>query len=589
VIYQLFVRLFGNTNETRKPFGLLAENGCGKFADINAAALVSLKEMGFNHVWLTGILEQASGTPYPGRPADAHEILKGTAGSPYAIRDYYDVCPDYAVDPEKRMEEFGELVARCHEHGLKVIIDFVPNHVARSYVCSSRPLESLGEGDDKEVFFATNNNFYYLKPGDPGDGPPLRLPSAPNEHYGPEAEYGKVTGNNVISWTPSINDWYETIKLNYGHDFTTGRDTAHLPGADAAVADVPKTWKAMDAILAFWQELGVDGFRVDMAHMIPMEFWRWSVKRARARKADVFFSAEAYDRDPAKLTEGNVLEELLDAGFDAVYDKPSYDVAEGIYEKGKWANDFDGPNFEGKRFHQALRFAENHDEVRVACPEVWGGHGMEVGKPASAVLFGLGRGPIMIYSGQEIGETGGDKAGFSQDVTRTTIFDYWSMKEFVKWVNGGKYDGAPLSDAQKNLRVWYGKLLKVLAQPGFTKGEFYGLNFFNRENEYFGRLEGEEVSGHWLYSFLRHDAASGQSFLLIANFHPTQDMADVKVRIPREAWKLLSRDADPQWAFTDRLEGSWHTVVDRELLESEGISFGELEALNVAVLEISKW
>ena len=214
---------------------------------------------------------------------------------------------------------------------------------------------------------------------------------------------------------------------------------------------------------------------------------------------------------------------------------------------------------------------------------------MLVGKAASAVLFGMGRGPVMIYSGQEIGEAGGDLAGFSQDVKRTTVFDYWSMKEFVKWVNGGKYDGALLGDAQKRLRAWYGKLLSVLAQPGFTKGEFYGLNFFNRENEYFGRLEGEEVSGHWLYSFLRHDAASWQSFLMIANFHPTQDMAEVRVRIPRDAWDFLGRSGDEKWAFTDRLEGSWHTVADRDLLEGDGVLFGELEALNVAVLEISKW
>ncbi|NJM37342.1 MAG: alpha-amylase, partial [Akkermansiaceae bacterium] len=158
VIYQLFVRTFGNTNETRKINGALAENGCGKFFDINDAALSSLKEMGFTHLWLTGVLEQASGTAYPARPADDPDILKGIAGSPYAIKDYFDVCPDYAVDPEKRLEEFKELLGRCAAHGLKVIIDFVPNHVARSYKSDVRPEFSFGRDDDRSVFFDRENH-----------------------------------------------------------------------------------------------------------------------------------------------------------------------------------------------------------------------------------------------------------------------------------------------------------------------------------------------------------------------------------------------------------------------------------------------
>ncbi len=589
VIYQLFVRLFGNTNETRKKDGTIGENGCGKFADINDAALSSLKEMGFTHIWLTGVIEQSSGTDYPGRPADDRDILKGRAGSPYAIRDYFDVCPDYAVDPSRRLEEFREVVDRCHAHDLRVIIDFVPNHVSRCYASDVHPEHTFGEGDDRDVFFARDNHYYYLKAGDPGDGPPLKLPGSGDGFFGPEAEYGKVTGNNVISWKPSVHDWYETVKINYGHDFTTGRDTSHLPGPDAPGADVPKTWRTMDEILSYWQALGVDGFRADMAHMVPMEFWRWAVKRARGRQPGVFFSAEAYNNDPAKLTEGHVLDALLDAGFDGVYDKHTYDVAEGIFEKGKWANDFDGQEFVSARFHHSLRFVENHDEVRVACPEVWGGHGMQAGKPSSAVVLGMGRGPIMIYSGQEVGEAGGDEAGFSTDHKRTTIFDYWSMKEFVKWVNGGRYDGGGLGEEQKQLRTWYGKLLKVLGRDAFTKGEFFGLNWFNREHAGFGRVDEETVSGHWVYAFLRHDAESGESFLVVANFHPTRDLADVSILIPEGAWQFLGREKDAQWVFHDRLEGHWRGVTERELLDKDGVNVGELEAMSAAVLEISKW
>lgn len=584
VIYQLLVRTFGNTNQTRKINGTLAENGSGKFNDINEAALVSLKDMGFTHVWLTGVLEQASGTAYPGRPADAPDILKGIAGSPYAIRDYFDVCPDYAVEPEKRLEEFKELLDRCRTHGLQVIIDFVPNHVARSYHSDVRPEFTFGAGDRHDVFFDPDNHFYYLGPNDPGGGPPLKLPTAGmpgcDGLFAPETEFGRVTGNNVISWAPSINDWYETVKLNYGHDFTKGRATEELPDMDAALSEVPKTWRTMDGILAYWQEMGVGGFRCDMAHMIPMEFWRWAVKRARCRDEDVFFSAEAYDNDPAKLTDKDVLDELLDAGFNAVYDQPTYRLLEAVYHAGKWANDLDSLTFTGKKFHESLRYAENHDEVRIASPKTWGGLGMKTGKPVSAVLFCMGRGAVMLYNGQEVGEPAVGSEGFSGDNARTTIFDYWSMPEFSKWVNGGKYNGGELSAEQKALRAWYGKLLHAIKSPAFTQGEFYGLNHANLGNPKFGRVGDETASGHWLYAFIRHDPATGESYLIVANFHGSETLRDVKVDIPRNAWEFMNRTDQPSWQFTDTLDSSWSGLSD-----SEGVMLPDLAPCSALILK----
>ncbi|GAA5116260.1 hypothetical protein JIN84_19300 [Luteolibacter yonseiensis] len=585
VIYQLLVRTFGNTNETRRINGTLAENGCGKFNDINDAALGSLKDMGFTHLWLTGVLEQASGTAYPGRPADAPDILKGIAGSPYAIKDYFDVCPDYAIDPLKRLEEFKALLDRCDTHGLKVVIDFVPNHVARSYQSDVKPELSFGAGDRHDVFFDRDNHFYYLGPEDPGEGPPLKLPTAGmpgcSGLFEMETICGRVTGNNVISWAPSIHDWYETVKLNYGHDFTRGRATGDLPGAGADVSEVPKTWRTMDEILAYWQGMGVGGFRCDMAHMIPMEFWRWAVKRARARHEDVFFSAEAYDSDPAKLTDKDVLDELLDSGFDAVYDHPAYRLLEAVYDGGKWANDLDPLTFTGKKFHQSVRYAENHDEVRIANPKVWGGLGMKTGKPVSAVLFGMGRGAVMLYSGQEIGEPAVGSEGFSGDNARTTIFDYWSMPEFVKWVNGGKYDGGRLGDEQKSLRGWYGKLLGAIGSPAFTQGEFYGLNHANHGNPKFGRIGDETASGHWLYAFIRHDPGSGESALVVANFHGSETLRGVKVDIPRNAWEFMNRTEKPSWRFTDTLDSGWAGESD-----AEGLALPDLPPCGAMILKI---
>lgn len=592
VIYQALVRTFGNTNETRKPHGTLADNGCGRFNDFNDAALAAIVDLGCTHLWLTGVLEQASGTAWPDRPADDPDILKGLAGSPYAIRDYFDVCPDYASDPARRLEEFRKLLARCREHGLAPLIDFVPNHVARSYGSDVKPELSFGSGDDRSVFFARDNHFYYLRDSDPGGGPPLRLPTAGKPgcdgRFEPEHEFGRVTGNNAISWAPGIGDWYETVKLNYGHDFTTGRDTSHLPGPDAEPSAVPRTWRTMDAILAYWQDLGVAGFRVDMAHMIPMPFWRWALARARTRQPGVFFCAEAYANDPAKLSDGDVLYELLDAGFDAVYDDPSYDLLKGIYEGGKWANDLDSQIFTGRRFHQSLRYAENHDEVRIANPQVWGGHGMKVGRPVSAVLFGLGRGPVMLYHGQEVGEPAVGAAGFSGDDARTTIFDYWCMPEFAKWVNGGRFDGGQLNTEQRGLRDWYRRLLTAIREPAFARGGFYGLNSANNDNPAFGRVGGEPVSGHWLYAFLRHDAVSGDVALVAANFHPTATLHGVRIRIPDEILNQFGQPAELTWYFTEKLEKTaWEGSASAESLAVEGAAMPDFPPCSARILKLT--
>ncbi|MCP5537646.1 MAG: alpha-amylase [Akkermansiaceae bacterium] len=593
-IYQLMVRHFGNTNETRKTDGTMAENGCGKFDDINDAALKSIKELGITHIWLTGVLEQASSTAYPDRPADNPILVKGKAGSPYAIRDYFDVCPDYATVPANRLDEFRALLKRIEKHGLKAIIDFVPNHVARSYSSDVRPELSFGKNDDTGHFFNINNNFFYLGDLHPGGGAPLKLPTKDGQHvpYEPESKHGKVTGNNVISWSPSINDWFETIKLNYGHDFTLGppRDDLHpLPKADAKPGDTPDTWRKMDAILAYWQDMGVDGFRVDMAHMVPMAYWSWQTQRCKARDEKVFFMAEAYDNDPSKLTEGNVLEDLLTAGFDAVYDDPTYDTIKHTVEGQKWANDIDGAaNPFSNLLHKSLRYAENHDEVRLASKGNWAGSGREIGIPVSAILFGLGRGPIMLYSGQEVGEAAEGAEGFSGDDGRSSIFDYWSLPSMTPWVNNHRYDGAKLTAGQKDLRSFYSRLINTCAEPAFTRGDFYGLNHANQGNEHYGRTHGEAASGHWLYSFLRRDQSTGQAFLVVANLNPNEALSNVHIQIPDGAieWlggKLSTREL---LTFTDRLGSNITLKANDTDLPSKGLVIDQLPAKAALYLEI---
>jgi glycosidase len=637
-IYQLFVRLFGNTNETRKQNGTLAENGVGKFADINEAALVAIREMGFTHVWLTGVLQQATATDYSefGQPADDTDLLKGLAGSPYAIKDYFDVCPDYAIDPAKRLDEFRQLIERLHAHGLKVIIDLVPNHVARSYGSCINPDcdfgrcgGAAGRGDDKTRFFDPHNNFFYLQPD--GNGPPLRLPTFrdgvalsptcqavaaiydrgnPDAHGGHrpplqkcdglfegETTFGRVTGNNCVSWTPQLHDWYETVKLNYGFDFTDpSKSTREYPNAWSPEKAIPDTWTRADRVIEYWQSLGVDGFRCDMAHMVPPEVWSWTIAQARRRQPEVFFMGEAYNDDPAKVPgsdpvvsqlnfgRGNVLFDLLNAGFNAVYDAPVYRALKRIYDGSGWANDIDREIADEFICHNSVRYAENHDEVRLAARHEWGSVGMEVGRPVSAILYGLSRGAIMLYNGQEIGEPAEGAEGFGGDDGRTSIFDYWSMPEFTKWVSDHRYDGGRLSAEQKSLRAFYARLINLVGEPAFRDGKFFPLNPANHANPAFGRLPGEPASGHWLYAFLRHDPLSGQRFLVVANLHPTMTLRDVRIQLPSDALRFLELNSTQSVILRDRLSDE-----PSETIVSPGasISAADLHPLSARYLEFA--
>jgi len=600
LIYQLLPRLFGNTNETRKPNGTIVENGVGKFADISDTALRALRDdLHITHVWLTGIHAQATATDYAsiGKPADDPDLLKGLAGSPYAIKDYGDVCPDYAVVPARRIEEFKSLLARAHTLGLRVIIDFVANHVARSH---SSALVDFGATDDRSKFFSPQNNFFWLQPDSPGGGPPLRLPTVVNgERVSPtcralgagdgffsgEMTAGRVTGNDAATWAPSLSDWYETVKINYGYDFTTGARA--FPHTGNPGVPLPDTWLKMDTVLAHWQSLGVDGFRCDMAHMVPPEFWAWAIARARSRQAHVRFFAEAYNGDAKKIGRGDISTALLSAGFDAVYDDDSYRTLKRIYDGPSWANDLDGtlaaqrPEF----FGSALRYGENHDEVRLAGRGHWGGIGMDVGRAVCGVLFGISRGPLLLYHGQETGEPANGAEGFGEDNAHTTIFDYWSMPEFAKWVNDHRYDGGRLSTQQRSLREFYGRLLAACSAPAFCEGAFIPLNGANIGNAEFGRIGGEPASGHWLHAYLRVPAANAPPFLVLVNLHPGIAFRNVRVLLPDTARRALSSLPD-EVLLTDHVSALPPLRITKSALIGYGLVVPELPPLTPAYFEM---
>ena len=576
-IYQLMPRLFGNANEQRKTNGSIVDNGCGKFSDLSPKVLSILKGDGYSHIWLTGILQQATSTDYTDseQVKDDPDLLKGIAGSPYAIRDYFDVSPDYAENPAVRMEEFLLLSERMKAVGLKVIIDFVPNHVARSYASDIRPDLDFGVKDQKNVFFDPANNFFYLNSSVASGEPPLRLPTVDQRtgrviddtsrivgradgFFLPEKVFGRVTGNNVVSWRPSKDDWYETIKLNYGYNFLNPDQLPEYPSALTPHKPVPDTWKKMDAVIAYWQSNGVDGFRVDMAHMVPPEFWKWLIHRARGREEDVFFFAEAYDNDPSKVRShdpalrknDNVMLILLDAGFDAVYDDPGYDILLDLYTRGAWANDLEdveeqlGPFF----FDRAVRYSENHDEIRLAHPNSWGNQGFHVGRPVTATLFGLSRGPVMIYNGQKVGEAALGCEGFGGDDQRTSIFDYWSMPELNKWWNNGNADGSGLSVEQSALREWYKRIINLQKKPAFTDGNFFPLNRANINNPLYGNFDNLDASGQWFFTYLRNDPSTEDTYLVTSNFHSDATIRDVRILLSQDVIKALDlKVASRKW------------------------------------------
>ena len=528
VIYQVFPRWFGNLRPSPVMNGSLAENGVGKFSAFTPLALSKIKELGVTHVWYTGVIEHATKTDYTmfGIRKDHSAVVKGKAGSPYAIKDYYDIDPDLADNIQNRMSEFEDLVKRTHEAGMKVIIDFVPNHVARQYFSDAREpfVEDLGQTDNVSKAFDVNNNFYYL----PGQTLTLRFDPQREEDFAYSEFPAKVTGNNHFDAYPSQNDWYETVKLNYGVDY--------MHGGACHFNTIPNTWEKMLEILLFWADKGVDGFRCDMAEMVPVEFWNWVIPQVK-KVRDVIFIAEVYNPDEYRNY-------IYTGHFDYLYDKVGlYDTVRAVMcGQGAGSNISDcWHSFEGIQKNM-LNFLENHDEQRVASDFFAGD--ARPGIPGMIVSAAMNTNPVMIYSGQELGERGMDAEGFSGRDGRTTIFDYWSVESLRNWNNNGLFDGAKLTPAERSLREMYAKLLNVVrSEPVIVEGAFYDLMYANSGNPYF--------NPNRQYAFLRK--WKNEVLLVVVNF----DRADqcVWVNIPVEAFKALDFEDNKPAELTDLLTG----------------------------------
>ena len=540
VIYQVFTRTFGNKNNNRKPNGTLAENGVGKMNDFDVATLQQIKSLGVNTIWYTGVIRHATCTDYSafGIPRQTPRVVKGKAGSPYAITDYYDIDPDIADNVAERMSEFEDLVKRTHKEGLKVIIDFVPNHVAREYksICKPKGVKDLGETDDMGKHFDANNNFYYC-PNEPLDTSAIPLPNGIEADDSNEmaTEYtemvARCTGNDRFDAHPQANDWYETVKLNYGVDYCDwgGRSTHFEP--------IPDTWHKMTDILLFWAAKGIDGFRCDMAEMVPHEFWQYATEKVKAQYPHIVFIGEVYDPNQYRT--------YVAAGFDYLYDKVGmYDCLRDVMCGHRSASNISQQwqATDDIREH-ILYFLENHDEQRIASDFFCGN--MQKGIPALIVSALFQRNPVMIYAGQEFGERGMDSEGFSGVDGRSTIFDYWSVDAIRK----GFFERSELSAEQLQLEKDYCTILNICnSEKAVSEGKTFDLMYANEAYE--------DFDSNKMFAFLR--SFGNTTLLVVANFGKAE--AHVRVNIPAHAFDYMEL-TEGKKDMVDLLSGDQQTAI----------------------------
>ncbi|MEN8156838.1 MAG: alpha-amylase family protein [Bacteroidota bacterium] len=557
VIYQVFTRLFGNTNTTNKPWGTLEENGVGKFSDFSDEALEAIKGLGVTHIWYTGVLHHAMVTDYShcGIPGDDPDVVKGRAGSPYSVKDYYNVNPDLADDPARRLEEFEALIARTHSHGLKVIIDIVPNHVARVYQSATNPegVEDFGASDDLSREYLRDNDFYYIP------GRPFRVPEwregykvlggedhALSDNYFKE-EPAKWTGNGSRSPHPDMNDWYEAVKINFGIRPDGSKDFDELPDgyenepcsvhhAFWKEREVPGSWSKFREIALYWLEKGVDGFRYDMAEMVPFEFWSYMNSAIKTIRPDAFLLAEIY--------QPHIYRDYIHKGkMDYLYDKVQlYDSLKAIMQ-GHGSTDAivhiqdELADIE----HRMLHFLENHDEQRIASPEFAGD--ARKGMPAMVVSATISSSPTMLYFGQHVGEPGAEEAGFGSP-TRTSIFDYIGVPNHQRWMNGGAFDGGGLSEEQKALHDFYTTLLNFTIRSRALTGHYREIHSHNRAHT--------EWYNDRLFSYVRW--RDEERLIIVTNFD-TNDTFGFELQLSKEvvqAWNL----SDGTYTLEEQLGGS---------------------------------
>ncbi len=424
VIYELPVR-------TYLAKGAHEEN-TGKLSYLTIEVLKEIKELGVDYIWIAGILENAN--PKIVDP----DVVKGDAGSFYAIYDNWDISSQVG-----NLDEFDALIERAHSIGLRVLIDFIPNHTARVHktdvVCKEEI--DFGKGENPNENFSLDNNFYYLGSNSTFVPPKTSLPGVDGffdmDIFMPGIQFespARVTGNNVLSALPQYHDWYETVKLNYGLNlFSDGK-----PFIGAS-----KTWKQMLDVAIYWLNKGVDGFRVDVTHGVAVEFWYYFINEVRKVQPNAFFVAEAFEEDPIKST-GFSLEKLFDAGFDSVLNGPMYWNLRRqalLSQNMNSSTYYHSPGSRKSILDNGYSFTHymgNHDEVRLASSFFAPSLESRVDRAwlglAYSIYAALLPGNFLIHGGDEFQEEASLPGVFGGYDGRTSIFDFVYQPQTRTWL-----------------------------------------------------------------------------------------------------------------------------------------------------------
>lgn len=400
IIYQVMTRLWDG----------------GKMSGWDGPSFAYLKTLGVDYVWYTGIPRHSTGK----------DFVKGDPGCPYSITDWMDVNPYLADVPDDRLAEFDALVARTHAAGLKCILDFIPNHVARDY-------------------------------------------------------RGGIRHHN---WCDG--DWTDTFKINW---------------------DDPRTLETCVRVLQFWAARGADGFRFDMAELVPASQLRELISRVRAKYPELLMVAEVYIKDNYRM--------FLDyVGFDLLYDKSgSYDILRNIVCCGGSARQLTW-NWQwlGEMQPKMLNFLENHDEQRIASREFAGSAGRCYSALAFSALYN--NASFMLYFGQEVGEDASEG-----DCGRTSIFN-WCDPAHVRRLNAHIGAGTPLPEEDAAVLSRYREILSYAKLPAFSCGKTWDLCY----------CQDTQFDRDGCFAFLRYDSAS--AYVVLCNF--TAVPREMEIRIPRE-------------------------------------------------------
>jgi glycosidase len=407
-----------------------------------------------------------------------------------------------------------------------------------------------------------DNNFYYIPNSQfevPDEINPLNGEDNPLSDGKFQETPAKWTGNGSRMAKPDKNDWYETVKVNYGIRPDGSKDFPELPaGYDTKsykvhfefwrTKNVPSSWIKFRDIALYWTAKGVDGFRYDMAEMVPYEFWSYMNSAVKMKNPDAFLLAEVYNPDEYR--------NYIRLGkMDYLYDKvETYDKLKDIIQ-GKSSPDGLSVIQKGMKDieHHMLHFLDNHDEQRLASPEFAGT--AEKGKPLMVVSTTISSSPTMIYFGQEVGEAANENAGFGTH-SRTSIFDYVGVPNHQRWMNNGKFDGGLLTDKEKELRDFYKRLLNFSINSSALMGEFAEIQTINRQSTS-GFDAGIYVYTRW---------SDTQKLIVVTNFSWIK-ASSFELKVPSniiQKWSLK----DGTYTITDQLYKT--SKVKLEVINGEG-------------------